>query len=108
MLKQLLLGLHCLHSCKIAHGDLNPGNMLFSIRPLTDQDLPSLVQHPTEGQVSPPVKRLDGERDRWAPEYLCLDRPLTGLVDLDESAELKLSDLGAGMHIPSALRFSFH
>jgi len=30
LLKQLLLGLNCLHSGAIAHGDLNPGNFLLA------------------------------------------------------------------------------
>jgi len=31
LLKQLLLGLNCLHRDGIAHGDLNPGNFLLAM-----------------------------------------------------------------------------
>jgi len=99
ILKQLLKGLHCLHSCQIAHGDLNPGNLLLTLRPLTDSDIPELAQHPTEDNISTPVKRIHSKHDRWAPNYLCLDQPLSKLAVLDGPVEVKLSDLGAGTHI---------
>lgn len=85
--KQFLLGLHCLHSCEIAHGDVNPGNLLFSLGTCTVQSIPALVQVPTESNVSPPVKRLDGKRDRWAPDYLCFDQLLATLVDSERAIQ---------------------
>ncbi|KAK5167389.1 uncharacterized protein LTR77_007088 [Saxophila tyrrhenica] len=95
ILKDTLLGLHCLHSCRIAHGDLNQGNLLTTLRPSHDQNPQALGQKPTPDNISDPVTRKDGKPDRWAPRYLCLDRPLTELVDANGAFRTKLTDLGA-------------
>ncbi|KAI5365904.1 putative protein kinase [Septoria linicola] len=95
ILKQILLGLHGLHSCGIVHSDLNPGNLLVALSSHAKHDVASLVQKPEEGEISPPVRRKDGKVDKWAPRYLCINRPLESLVDLSGPVHVKISDLGA-------------
>lgn len=97
LLKQLLQGLHCLHSNNIAHGDVNPGNLLLSIQPLSSQDIQQVLISCKSSGKSVPVRRIDWKQDAWAPRYLCLEHPLTDLVDLDKGLLAKISDLGAGM-----------
>lgn len=96
LLKQLLLGLDCLHSNAIAHGDLNPGNLLLAIRQFSSQDVQNIRTSCENSGKSAPVRRIDGERDIWAPQYLYLDRPLVDFVDTEHKVSAKLSDLGAG------------
>jgi serine/threonine protein kinase len=98
LLKQLLLGLDCLHSNRIAHGDLNPGNFLLSNWSLSREDLEYIRKSCEAGGKSALVQRSDGKQDLWAPRYLCIDRPLTDLVDMEHGISAKISDLGAGKH----------
>jgi serine/threonine protein kinase len=101
LLKQLLLGLDCLHSNRIAHGDLNPGNSQLSIRSLSPEDLGNIRKSCEDAGRSALVQRSDGKQDLWAPRYLYIDRPLTDLVDMEHVASARISDLGAGKHHPS-------
>jgi serine/threonine protein kinase len=96
LLKQLLLGLDCLHSNRIAHGDLNPGNFLLSIRSPSREDLGNIHKSCEAGGKSALVQRSDGKQDLWAPRYLYFDRPLTDLVDTEDGTSAQISDLGAG------------
>jgi serine/threonine protein kinase len=98
LLKQLLLGLDCLHSNRIAHGDLNPGNLLLSIRSLSREDLKNIRKSCEAGGKSALVRRSDGKQDLWAPRYLYVDRPLADLADMEHGISAKISDLGAGKH----------
>lgn len=99
LLKQLLLGLDCLHSSGIAHGDVNPGNMLLCIKPFSDQDIQSILTSSQSSPKSAPVIRLDGKEDIWAPRYLYLEQPLTDWLEVDAMMLAKVSDLGAGMFL---------
>jgi serine/threonine protein kinase len=99
LLKQLLLGLNCLHSGAVAHGDLNPGNFLLVIRQFSGQDVQNIRTSCENSGKSAPVRRIDGEQDLWAPRYLYLDRPLVDFVDMEHKVSAKLSDLGAGKHV---------
>lgn len=96
LLKQLLLGLNCLHGGAVAHGDLNPGNFLLAIRQFSSQDVQNIRTSCESSGKSDPVRRIDGEQDLWAPRYLYLDRPLIDFVDTEHQVSAKLSDLGAG------------
>ena len=55
--------------------------------------------------ISPPVQRLDGKQDRWAPRYLCIAQPLAPLARVAEDLQIKLSDMGGGTY--ALLRCSF-
>ncbi|KAM0345813.1 hypothetical protein ACHAPU_006166 [Fusarium lateritium] len=61
ILKQSLQGLVFLHRNNIAHGDFQPGNMLFPLKDIDDISQDVLRQEKTvETQsTSPPVERLD-------------------------------------------------
>jgi serine/threonine protein kinase len=100
LLKQLVLGLDCLHSNRIAHGDLNPGNILLSIRSLSREDLEKIRKSCEAGGKSALAQRSDGKQDLWAPRYLYIDRPLTDLVDMEHGISAKILNLGAGKHHP--------
>ena len=46
--------------------------------------------------TSPPVERLDGKQDIWAPRYLCIAQPLTPFTNYGDGFTIKLSDMGGG------------
>jgi serine/threonine protein kinase len=99
VLHQTLVGLRTLHSKGLAHGDLQPGNILFAVRGLelaTEDELRQDVAD--ENTIFGPLKRIDGEQDRWAPHYLASGLTLGKYVDTGPSVQVKLSDLGAGTH----------
>nr|AFO69294.1 serine protein kinase [Epichloe gansuensis] len=96
ILKQSLQALAFLHSNGVAHGDFQPGNMLFSL-----QDLDSVAEDGLRQEedvqarsISPPVQRLDGKEDVWAPRYLCIAQPLASFTCHDRGFKIKLSDMG--------------
>lgn len=100
ILKQSLQALAFLHSNGVAHGDLQPGNMLFSL-----QDLDSVAENELRQQedvqtrsISPPVQRLDGKRDDWAPRYLCIAQSLAPFTCYERDFKIKLSDMGGGKY----------
>jgi serine/threonine protein kinase len=98
MLRQALLGLHYLHNSPdhVVHGDIQPGNLLFSLKDLSSIDEAQLWQSESRNQISNPVRRLDGMDDTGAPRYLALNRPLDEFTDISPNFQIKISDLGAG------------
>ncbi len=96
MLRQALLGLDFLHQNGIAHGDFQPGNILFSATDLESAGEEELAQD-DQRDVSAPVRRLDGRIDPWAPRYVATSQPLAEHADLGPEFVVKLSDMGAGM-----------
>ncbi|TGJ82339.1 hypothetical protein E0Z10_g6416 [Xylaria hypoxylon] len=96
ILKQSLEALAFLHDNGIAHGDFQPGNILFSLDNIDSKTEDSLRQEESEEDhsISPPVRRLDGKEDRWAPRYLCLGQPLTAFTSYANELKVKLSDMG--------------
>ncbi|ROT41181.1 serine protein kinase [Sodiomyces alkalinus F11] len=78
ILKQSLLALAFLHDNGIAHGDFQPGNMLFTLNDIdsTPEDTIRQEEDVLARSISPPVQRLDGKEDKWAPRYLCMAQPL--------------------------------
>ncbi|KAI0466844.1 putative serine protein kinase [Xylaria cf. heliscus] len=82
ILKQSLQALVFLHENGIAHGDFQPGNMLFTL-----QDVQA-------GFISTLVEGLDGKQDKWAPPYLCIAQPLVYPTDYARDFKIKLSDMG--------------
>jgi serine/threonine protein kinase len=98
ILKQSLQGLAFLHKNGVAHGDFQPGNILFSVQSIDSFDEASLRQEENvqTKSISPPVERLDGKQDKWAPRYLCLAQPLAPYASVSENLRVKLSDMGGG------------
>jgi serine/threonine protein kinase len=98
ILKQCLQGLEFLHTNGIAHGDLQPGNMLFGLNnmELIGADQLRQDENYKYGSISSPVRRKDGKTDKWAPGYLAVPQPLAELADIGPDFKIKLSDLGGG------------
>jgi serine/threonine protein kinase len=97
ILRQVLEALEFLHQNGIAHGDLRPGNMLFALKNLDHIEDSKMHQDRNYefGSISPPVQRLDGTVDRWAPKYLAVCQPLDEFTDISSEFRIKLSDLGS-------------
>lgn len=94
--KQLLLALNFLHYKQFCHGDLDPENLLFTLRPLTNADTASLLAAPSdEGTAVGPLVRADGKQDRWAPEFVHEDSKLYEFAKVEPGFLVKLSGLGS-------------
>lgn len=98
ILKQALQALEHLHSLGVAHGDFQPGNMLFGLGDIGSVPEQTLQQkQDAEARlVSRPVERLDRKKDLWAPPYLCVAQPLTPFTPYEDGFQIKLSDMGGG------------
>ncbi|KAK5655244.1 hypothetical protein OQA88_5811 [Cercophora sp. LCS_1] len=96
ILKQSLQALDFLHKNNVAHGDFQPGNMLFALDDIDSEPEDMLRQEGNEESqsISPPVQRLDGKPDPWAPLYLCIAQPLAPFTPYVPSFKVKLSDMG--------------
>lgn len=94
LLLHVLRGLAYLHRNGVAHGDLQPGNILFSIDNM--DSIPEEELKQDEKNTSVPLKRRDGKIDKWAPPQLYLKQSLHGRVQLNSQLLVKLSDLGSG------------
>ncbi|KXX72780.1 Serine/threonine-protein kinase SRPK [Madurella mycetomatis] len=90
ILKQSLQALAFLHENGIAHGDFQPGNMLFALNDISSKPEEELLQKEDvqARSISPPVQRLDGKQDRWAPRYLCVAQPLVPFTDYAQCFKL--------------------
>ncbi|KAJ5696832.1 hypothetical protein N7536_007244 [Penicillium majusculum] len=95
ILKQSLQSLAFLHRNGIAHGDFQPGNILFTLNNVdsTPENLLRQEEDVEADSISPPVQRLDGKQDKWAPRYLCATQPLLPFTST-EGFKIKLSDMG--------------
>jgi non-specific serine/threonine protein kinase len=94
ILKHSLRGLAFLHENGIAHGDVQPGNLLFSacnLDLLEEKDL-------APSQATRRLKRRDGKVDRWAPDHLILPGSLSKHADHGPEMCIKISDFGAGQY----------
>ncbi|KAK5673725.1 hypothetical protein LTS12_029769, partial [Elasticomyces elasticus] len=96
ILKQSLQALAFLHENGIAHGDFQPGNILFTLNDVdsTPEDVLRQEEDVQARSISPPVQRLDGKQDKWAPRYLCVAQPLVPFTCYTEGFKVKLSDMG--------------
>ncbi|CAI7635402.1 unnamed protein product [Penicillium glandicola] len=96
ILKQSLQALAFLHDSGIAHGDFQPGNILFTLNDVdsTPEDVLRQEEDIQVRSISPPVQRLDGKQDKWAPRYLCVAQPLVPFTYYAEGFKVKLSDMG--------------
>ncbi|PQE27934.1 serine kinase protein [Rutstroemia sp. NJR-2017a BBW] len=97
ILQQALLGIEFLHQIGIAHGDVQPGNLLFVAKDLEFVEETRLSQKYVMPESMVPIKRQDGKIDRWAPRYLALNQPLMEFVELDYNFVIKISDMGGGV-----------
>ncbi|KAM0542287.1 hypothetical protein ACHAPJ_012852 [Fusarium lateritium] len=106
ILKQSLQGLAFLHENGVAHGDFQPGNMLFTLKNIDAQDESVLRQEEDAaiGSISPPVERLDGKQDKWAPPYLCVAQPLSAFTDTAQDFKVKLSDMGGAYFLDNPIK----
>ncbi|KAK8023770.1 serine protein kinase [Apiospora rasikravindrae] len=96
ILRQALQGLAVLHDNGIAHGDFQPGNLLFSLDDIDSEPENVLRQdeNAQPGPVSAKVQRLDSKPDKWAPRELYVAQPLAPFSNIAESFQVKLSDMG--------------
>ncbi|KAL4877801.1 kinase-like domain-containing protein [Aspergillus karnatakaensis] len=92
ILKQSLQALAFLHENGIAHGDFQPGNILFTLDEAGLKSEDALrQQEDVEGQAQ--VQRLDGKEDKWAPRYH-VAQPLASFTNYGQGFKVKLSDMG--------------
>lgn len=96
ILRQSLKAPEFLHEHGIAHGDFQPGNILFTLGDVdsTPEDVLRQSENIEVDSISPPVQRLDGKLDKWAPRYLCISQPLAPFAHYTEGSKVKLSDMG--------------
>ena len=87
---QILLGLDCMHSYGLVHGDLHEANVLFTVRDLSCKPKDQLEQNPK--QITTNVKRIHGPNKPGDPRYLTYNCPLGKFIS--EHGCVKLSDLG--------------
>ncbi|KAK0749692.1 serine protein kinase [Schizothecium vesticola] len=92
ILRQSLEALAFLHNNGLAHGDFQPGKILFALDDINSK--PEDVFQQEENMTSPPVQRLDGKNDPWAPRYLYIAQPLVSFTPYTKGFKVKLSDMG--------------
>ncbi|EFY84957.1 serine protein kinase, putative [Metarhizium acridum CQMa 102] len=51
--------------------------------------------------ISPPVQRLDGKQDKWAPRYLCIAQPPAPFTNYAKGFKIRLSDMGGAYFFTS-------
>ncbi|KAG4268041.1 CMGC/SRPK protein kinase [Fusarium proliferatum] len=93
ILRDALKGLAFLHKNGISQADFQPGNILFSLNniDLCDEAALCQVEEPDEDYR---IERIDGKKDKWAPEYLWTAEPLIDHTRMDETLKVKLADMG--------------
>lgn len=98
ILKQALQALVYLHSIGVAHGDLQPGNILFGLENINAvaEDALRQKEDVKARLISRPVERRDGKKDLWSPPYLCVPQSLASFTPCDKEFTIKLSDMGGG------------
>ncbi|KAE8831049.1 hypothetical protein PTNB85_07636 [Pyrenophora teres f. teres] len=99
ILGHALRGLAFLHRNGIVHGDLHPGNILFSIDNIHTMGENELLQDEASTKIV--VRRVGEERGRSTPMTLFLAQYLHKHIKLDSRLVIKLSDLGASFWVDS-------
>lgn len=94
VLTHMLRGIAFLHSRGVTHGDIQPGNLLFSTSGLDSVSVAELEDD--ENSAVEALKRLDRKADKWAPRYVAIPDPLIDYTDPDAGFTVKISDMGAG------------
>lgn len=125
IIRQTLLGIDFLHKSGLVHSDLQPGNILFSVKDLSDLRESDLAQSDpleeffvktvnskgevtfqniestgTDVQTDVYSQRcIDGEPDPTSPRYIVSKEPLFDYVNLDPPLLIKISDLGGAFFV---------
>jgi len=115
ILRQTLLGIRFLHENGVTHGDLQPGNILFSVKDLSSLSENQLAQEdqselyfvkrtncdgevqfdlPTKKIVDPEMYQNFNGENPSAPRYISRKQPMIDYVDLKPPLLIKLSDFG--------------
>lgn len=94
VLTHMLRGITFLHSRGVTHGDIQPGNLLFSASKLDSVSVEELEDD--ENGAVEAVESVDRKADKWSPRYVAIPDPLLDYTDLDPGFTIKISDLGAG------------
>ena len=126
IIRRLLLGINFLRKNDIVHGDIQPGNLLFSVKNLSNLHESELAQSNSFGNTfMTKIKhhgevgfqyRASAEEDAIAslrsqeysggeptlpgPSYIIPKEPMFNYVDLDPPLLVKLSDLGGAFFEP--------
>ncbi|KAL8860885.1 MAG: hypothetical protein Q9178_002640 [Gyalolechia marmorata] len=93
VLTHMLRGIAFLHFRGVIHGDIQPGNLLFSASSLDLASVEELEDDETGAVMA--VERLDKKVDKWAPQYMAISDPLVDYTDLGPEFTVEISDLGA-------------
>ncbi|KAF8460080.1 kinase-like domain-containing protein [Kalaharituber pfeilii] len=109
--RQLLLGLAYIHSNRIVHGDVYPGNVAFALPSLDNFSQEEVLADVSLPLTSTTVRRRDGlcpkGGDPWAPKYLVHPQPFHTKkpigVDL-KNFVVKFIDLGTAFELGQARR----
>jgi len=101
ILRQILLGIDFLHTCGIAHSDLQPGNILVSIKDLSLIEESQLAQYDEDGAHF--VKVPDSSHERFVRTYKD-DRPSDAAELIPPSAKAQKRFHVAELNPPSAKR----
>lgn len=125
VIRQMLLGIDFLHKSGIVHGDLQPGNILFSVKDLSTLSEKELAQTDPQGKIFTKTvdnkgevefhdseaqstdaqeyfhngRYIDGKLDPSAPRYIIAKNPVFDCVDLDPPLLIKISDLGGAFFV---------
>lgn len=94
-LRDTLTGLAFIHGNNIVHGDLQAGNLLFSLSDINTLNPQELEQNEANSNLEP-LLRIDGKVDRWAPKYLVVPEPLVEEAMPQNEQTVTVADFGGG------------
>ncbi|KAH7381550.1 kinase-like domain-containing protein [Pyrenochaeta sp. MPI-SDFR-AT-0127] len=101
ILLHALHGLAFLHKNGVVHSDVQPSNLLFSIKNIELVEEDELKQDNASTAI--PLQRIDGKTDRWASTNLYIKQPLHDHLQVGPGLNVKLSDLGSAFYLSKPL-----